>query len=209
VSRVFFEIGSAYAYEQARPDEDPASAHITVTPVKGGWQVAESVDATWLAGRQFPIILDPSVYLQVTLAGTYDSPQVSDWWTRADFGPGGCGTGCSGGPGQPVLDVGSINNTWQGQVHDYYDRTVFWYDLSSVPSGSSISSAIAQFWNADCDGGGLGGPCPGTQQIVLRRYASSFPFSVARLRPFSTTPTTASTWPRRRSVTRGTTTSPA
>jgi hypothetical protein len=175
--QVFLEIGKAFAYEQSHAQNDPTSAHISMTAVKGGWQVTESVDPTWLAGRQYPIILDPSIYTTVVLGSTYNSAQIVDWGTRNEMSPGGCGTGCGAGPGQPNVDVGSINNIWQGQVHNYYDRAVFRYDLSSIPSGSSVSSASSVWWNMDCNGGSLGGPCPGTEAIQLRRYLTTFPFS--------------------------------
>jgi RHS repeat-associated protein len=175
--QVFLEIGKAFAYEQSHVQNDPSSAHISMTAVKGGWQVIESVDPTWLAGRQYPIILDPSIYQPITLGNAYNSAQIVDWGTRNEMSPGGCGTSCGAGPGQSVVDVGSVNNTWQGQVHNYYDRAVFRYDLSGIPNGSDVSSAWSYWWNADCNGGSMGAPCPGTESILLRRYAAAFPFS--------------------------------
>lgn len=176
--QVFMEIGKPFAYEQSHFQNDPASAHLSMSAVKGGWQVVESVDPNWLAGRQYPIILDPSVWLPaVTLGGSYNSSQIVDWGTRNEMSPGGCGTSCGAGPGQPTVDVGSVNNTWQGQVHNYYDRVVFRYDLSSIPNGSAVNYATSYWWNADCNGGSMGAPCPGNENVVLRHYNAAFPFS--------------------------------
>jgi len=179
--QVFLKIGQAFAYEQSHVQYDPASAHITLSPAPGGWDVTESVDERWLVGRQYPIVLDPSVYETTTLGGSYNSAQVVDYFVRADFSSGGCQNTCTGGPGVSLIDVGSVSSSASGTFSNWYDRTVFRYDVSSIPAGSSVSSGVSNWWNPDCDSVAYGAPCPGTEPIEMHRYNGTFPASGANM----------------------------
>jgi len=63
-----YAITPPYAYQQAPAGNgqgmppDPSSAHLTVTAAGAhSYLVTETVDSAWLAGKTFPIVLDPTI----------------------------------------------------------------------------------------------------------------------------------------------------
>ena len=59
-------VSPATAYEQAAeasepgPGRDPDSATVSVARTGDGWDIVETVDAAWLVGKTFPVVLDPT-----------------------------------------------------------------------------------------------------------------------------------------------------
>lgn len=63
---VYLRLGRAWAYEKpvgdAVPDYDLNSAKITVVRTGDGFDITKSVNESWLAGKSFPVVLDPAMY---------------------------------------------------------------------------------------------------------------------------------------------------
>lgn len=58
-----FDAPFAYSQDLENPEYapgyEPGSARLDVAPVKGGYRLTKTVDAEWLKGKAFPIVLDP------------------------------------------------------------------------------------------------------------------------------------------------------
>jgi RHS repeat-associated protein len=172
----YLSIAPAVAYEQSRETHDRASAHLTVDRSGQGFLVTEWVDEAWLAGKSYPIVLDPTVYTSTTIGGSYQSSQMVAYMVRADFTNSGCGTSCFGGPPADLYDQGGVANTWGPTYYHWYDRIMTRYDLTGIPQGSDVRLASSRWFNADCDGAPMGAPCPGAV-VEAHRYNGAFPYS--------------------------------
>jgi hypothetical protein len=154
---VVMGLAAPYAYEEATPEENrpggpavaaptlpgPASAHMSVVSAGDGFDVITSVDADWLEGKSFPIVLDPTVTFSHA-AGTM----------LAGFGAykaksGSCGGTCPINTTSADLAAGTFTNEnkdWQP------GRSFMRFDLSAIPPGSKVSSAELGLYTNACLG---------------------------------------------------------
>ena len=108
---------------------DRTSAHMTVTPVKGGFDVTVSVDPQWLRGKAFPIVLDPTVTYNYSDSG---GSMLAGTIAYAANGCGGC---------QSVNPNATAVGTFTGGGYDDEPaRTVYKFNLG-IPPQSPVSSA--------------------------------------------------------------------
>lgn len=139
----------------APPVIDPHSAHMSVTRSGDGWDIAESVDPGWLKNKRFPIVLDPTLTFNhaggTMLAGS-----------DIDF-PNSCGSTCVVNTTSSDLGTGTYTDS---QVNEEPARSVFRFDVSSIPGGSTVSSAT---FNADTVGC-VGNPNGGTYYCNQNNY---------------------------------------
>lgn len=144
---VVVTIPPAYAYEDhgvtgAFPPNERGSASLELEAVEGGYDLTVAVSESWLQGRSFPIVLDPTLSFssfRVDSGGkemyAYQSPV--------------CGSeGCSGNTG-PATGVGSYNHAGitVAPMRAYYK-----FDLSSIPEQSVITNASLDLFLWGCLG---------------------------------------------------------
>ena len=137
-------LSAPMAYEQpkgsqvAAPPFDPHTAHMTVSKVNGGFDVTVAVDQAWLAGKTFPIVLDPSVNFEtgdqgITVGFDANEPHYS------------CGGSCTMSQ-LGYIDFATDNTV--DTVNPIYDnepgRSFYRFDLSNIPIGSTVSDASFQ-----------------------------------------------------------------
>ena len=120
-------IAAPQAWEQDRPVALPGSAHQQVTPSGDGYDITLRVDKSWMKGKTFPIVLDP------TLEYTY-----SDGTLASAYAPIGA-TACNGDPC-------TLSSTEYGDYVLGKDDTLgatrayFQVDLSNIPAETVIAS---------------------------------------------------------------------
>jgi RHS repeat-associated protein len=107
------------------PGVDRSSASQTVTRAGDGWDITLAVDSEWLAGKAFPVVLDPSP------------------------------TFVAGGPGTPGVDCHLVSGTSASTsfcVSDWrevgfntavskIERTLVMFGMSTIPANAVVSSA--------------------------------------------------------------------
>lgn len=141
---VQIEIPPAFAYQPVsgvRPlVHDASSAHLSVVPAGNGFDITESVDGAWLAGKSFPVILDPTFWLNDAY-GLYGlSVYVAN-------GCGGCNTIFT--QNNP-MGVGAFD--YGGSTGDYWPmRSHFYWNLAPyIPLYSAVSSASFNGYVTGC-----------------------------------------------------------
>ena len=102
---------------------DRSSASQAVSRADDGWDVVVSVDAQWLAGKSFPVVLDPSPTFVAGTFGVMDCHLVNGSYATTNF----CGSASA------VRDAG----TWSSLVR----RTLLRFDTSSIPTTAVVSAA--------------------------------------------------------------------
>lgn len=143
---VHVAIPPAIAYEQPAKSDDegvgePGSAHLVVTKVAGGFDVVESVDEQWLAGKKFPVVLDPSVTFKG--ASTLDCYVVSDnYATQGNCNAGAIMSG-NGLGGSPLGTCGTGSPQW------CITRGLIRPDVSTIPHGADVTAASLKMWQFD------------------------------------------------------------
>ena len=140
---VQLEIAPASAYQPVsgvRPVvPDRGSAHLSVVAAGDGFDIAESVDAAWLAGKSFPVILDPTLNFNDAYGMYALSVNVTN---RC----GGCNTVFM--QNTPV-GVGSFDYGSSGNYQPM--RSHFWWNLAPyIPQYSSVSSASFNGYVTGC-----------------------------------------------------------
>lgn len=105
------------------PGVDRTSATQTVTRAGDGWNIVLAVDPAWLAGKGFPVVLDPSPVFVAAGPGTpgVDCHMASGTLANISY--------CS----QTTRDVGLANSVVR--------RTMVMFGLSSIPSSAVVSAA--------------------------------------------------------------------
>lgn len=140
---VRIEIPPAYASQPVNgvqpPIADPSSAHLSVAPAGDGFDVTESVDATWLATKSLPVILDP----------TLNFTDGNGLYGLAEYIANGCG-GCDTLATQSMpTGVGSF--AYPGGQDDEPIRTFFQYNLGAyIPQYSAVSAASFNGYVTGC-----------------------------------------------------------
>ena len=157
-------LAAPFAYQESsssNPGQDPAvpvdpgSAHMTVSSAGDGWDVTESVDQSWLKGKSYPIVLDPTV--------TFDHASGTMIAGNDTYYPSGCKGGCV--PNTTTADLSA--GTYTDSTYDFEPaRSVFRFDLSSIPGGSEVTSASLAEYTIGC----LGNPNGGTYYCNQRDY---------------------------------------
>lgn len=169
-STVAVGLAPAYAYQQSDTGGGaqhlPGTAQITATRAGDGFDVTTSVNPTWLAGKKFPIVLDP------TLTFTDTSGTMA---TYTDYNT-------TNGPGTNKPQTG--NDLWAGTFTypnpqnptvDYNpSRTFFSFNLSSIPTGSLITYATLNMNVSGCVA--LGSTCAAqsSYNLDLHRLTGSW-----------------------------------
>lgn len=118
---------------------DPTSAHMTVERAGDGVDVEISVDPTWLEGKQFPIVLDPTLVFS-RANGTLVAGLNA-------YVAGGCGGGCGTNTTSADLTAG----TYATSSGTTTARSFFRFDLASIPP-AAISSATLGLHTVACLG---------------------------------------------------------
>jgi RHS repeat-associated protein/uncharacterized repeat protein (TIGR01451 family) len=134
-------IPAATAYPDGAPTVQSNPRQV-VTAVPGGFDVSIDVDANWLAGAHFPVVVDPTL----VFGGAYGSSSVADYDV-------GSNTDCASGRGNCVFGpspgtLGAGRGTWNG--YDLWSRVLMRFDLSSIPSTSSVQSVRMEMFDVDC-----------------------------------------------------------
>ena len=198
-------LAAPYAYEQsaagqlgaggaAAPEaHDPSSAGMSVTKAGDGVDVTVAVEEAWLAGKRFPVVLDPTVTF------TKDTGMFAGQIANH---PRSCGGGCT------VVSTSDLAaGTYTGANYEIQPaRSVFKFDLSSIPAGSTVSSANLGLYTSNCVGdpsdagdnyhcdehsytvtlNQLGGPWNGASTWdQLAAITSTMPFAQTFTGPFS------------------------
>jgi RHS repeat-associated protein len=131
-SELTLDLAPAFAFKQpavGSPAQIEAnSAHLKLVRAGNGFDVTESVDPIWLAGKQYPIVLDPTVKIDDTngmyAAYTYYNPS----------------SGCPGCTGQ--YSDGLVVGTFTDSTYNLEPvRSFFSFNLSAVPAQATVSSA--------------------------------------------------------------------
>jgi RHS repeat-associated protein/uncharacterized repeat protein (TIGR01451 family) len=130
------------AYEQGSNEHDPSSAHLVLTKSGDGFDVTVSLDAKWLAGKQFPIVLDPTMVFNEGNASALEGTA----WRNLSGTCGGCNAINTTGDS---LSTGSYT---QGTTDMEPARAFVRMDLSAIPRGSVVSSANFGAYLGDCTG---------------------------------------------------------
>jgi RHS repeat-associated protein len=145
---VYLGFAAPVAYEQSAvvdddmPPASPGSAHLAVTKVRGGFDIVESVDKAWLAGKSYPIVLDPTTK---TFSGSVstDCYVVSDNYANQ----GNCGAGDievgNGLGGTPLGSCGTGSPLW------CIRRGLLNFDTTAMPRGSDVTAASLRLWQFD------------------------------------------------------------
>ena len=150
-SDVVIGLAAPFAYEErssgsgdpaahAPVSRDPKSAIMTVVPVKGGFDVRVGVDPNWLAGKRYPLVLDPTVEFSDA-----NGAMFAGWNSYASQGCGGCHTL------NRTSDLAA--GTFTNPNYDHQPgRSFFRFDLSSIPQGSKVSGATLGLYTSACLG---------------------------------------------------------
>ena len=159
------QLAPAYAYQRPPAGVPPAavagSAHQTVVPRGDGFDITETVDPHWLAGKTFPIVLDPTVSFTDS-NGTMFAGETMTSTNSADT----CYNGvCQLDPphANSDLGVGSYNLGPPPPYEMDYVRDVLKFDLSSIPPRSSISASSMNMYVTGCIGQPNGAQSPNYQ----------------------------------------------
>lgn len=126
-------LAPATAYTLSTPDQPgvggaTGTAHMTVTPSGDGFDITKTVDATWLKGKSFPVVLDPTVTFQ-TSTQARDCAMYSGAYATSSY--------CSLG----YLQVGGVNGGNPTVSNGYVQRSVIRFDLSSIPTSAKVLDA--------------------------------------------------------------------
>lgn len=143
-------IPAPYAYETAKvSNRGPAvnldSADLTIARAGDGFDLEVSLDEGWLAGRSFPITLDPSLIYNGT---AYDGTIVRDRY-NCDAAGYPDGEGCSVLTTDPADGAGTVT---EGTTDRRPDRTVHKFSVSTIPVGSRIDTATIKLHFGSCVG---------------------------------------------------------
>jgi RHS repeat-associated protein len=113
-------LAPAAAYRPGQAPE-PGSATQTVLRAGDGWDVTLAVDPAWLAGKAFPVVLDPSPVFVSGTAGFPDCHLVSGSFADQSF--------CNSASREVGLNQGFLR------------RTIMAFDLGSIPTTAQVSGA--------------------------------------------------------------------
>ena len=157
-------LAAPFAYEESSSSNpgqdlpmpvDPGSAHMTVSSAGDGWDVTESIDQSWLKGKSYPIVLDPTITFTHAAGTMVAGVNV--------YIPSGCKGGCV--PNTTNSDLGP--GTYTDSTYDEEpSRPVFRFDLSSIPVSSQVTSATFSAYTIAC----LGNPSGGTYYCNQHNY---------------------------------------
>ncbi len=137
-------LSPAFAFEKPASPRVPVgldhrSAHLDLTRSGDGYDAVLSVDRSWLKGKSYPIVLDPSITFGTTMDG----------YNMCDTGQGACpGTGGDHW-GFTTTDTHETIGTWS-----YAEPSRAWlkFDLSSIPSTAQVQASTFGIFQLDCIG---------------------------------------------------------
>lgn len=150
------ELPPPFAYEQKRAGADGsgaprdlASASMTLTEAGDGWDLTVSVNPQWLAGKSFPVVLDPTV--SFSNGNAFDG----SYGYKPSLNPG-----CAGCYGVNGADPTNATGTYNDAVSDFQPaRSAFRFNLDSIPVGSKVKAANLNLYIAGCLGSGANYYC--------------------------------------------------
>lgn len=124
------EAPSAWEQTATAREGGQGSAHQRVTVTRQGYLVSLSVDPSWLRGRKFPIVLDPTISFttQPTTMGYGEAP-IS-------------GTACSGAPcpvGHGPFVVADGYNSTYGTVRGFIQQDLTPYNIPPTVTSASVT----------------------------------------------------------------------
>jgi RHS repeat-associated protein len=139
-----FSLKAPMAYDSGSKSGNASQPHSQMNVKQGndGFEVSLSVDQLWLKDplQKFPVFVDPSFTIQPDSQDAYFDNNCSS---------------CSGYTGQR-LKIGTFQALVGGQTVNYTYRAAVQFDLSAIPAGASISSAILSlFWDQGTLGPGI------------------------------------------------------
>jgi len=159
--------GASAATEGAPgPESNPQQV---LTPTLDGFDVTIDVDPTWFASASLPVVIDPSLYVG---GDSSHSSGLREYSLSSN-------TDCAQGRGKcPIYEGDDLymragRGTWNG--YDLWYRSLMRFDLSTIPFGSSVSSARVDMWQVDClpIGSLCANEVPG--YAAIHRYTAPFP----------------------------------
>lgn len=160
-SSVAIGLAPAVAYLQSDPSAVaqnlPGTAHMTVVKAGDGYDLTVSVDETWLQGKTYPIVLDPTLTFTDTngLMAAYTDYNTTN------------------GPGTNTPQTG--NDLWAGTSTTYApSRTFMYFNLASIPTGSLITYATLNMNVASCVALGATCAAQSTYNLDLHRLIGSW-----------------------------------
>jgi hypothetical protein len=130
---------------------EPGSAHQSVTTATDGFDITISLDAQWLAGKSFPLVLDPSYDWNDADGNLYAAVD--------DYTPSGCG-GCLYPNPSGDLEAGTYTDSaWDFEPARSYVKLDLqagvspgYYPGPRVPPHSRIDQAYFNVYTAACLG---------------------------------------------------------
>lgn len=163
-------LAAPFAYEQKAAaggltPRDLTSAHLVLTKAGDGWDLQVSVDPVWLAGKTFPIVIDPTVTFSDGNAfdGSYQySPSLHP--------------SCPGCFGVNGADANNGTGTYNDANVDFQPaRSAFLLNLSSIPTGSTVSAANLNLYQDGCLGVGANYYCNShSYPVELHAYTGAW-----------------------------------
>lgn len=146
---VSVELPPALAYEEPAEGGDVRApllgtgAALSVEAAGDGFDLLFEIDPVWLAGRSFPVVLDPSITF-ASSAGTYVDASVQ-------YSPRNCGGPCGVFYGDPTVGAG----TYTDATYDVEPgRSLYRFSAEQIPQRSTIGRADLNLWRAGCIGVG-------------------------------------------------------
>jgi RHS repeat-associated protein len=135
------ELPAAVAYEEAAGPGSaaPDSASLTARKAGDGYDLTIAVDQQWLRGKQFPVVLDP------TIAFNDANGTITDGWASRTTG----GVGTAALVQDSLLNVG----TYTQPNADYEPaRSFLRFDLSQIPFDAVVNTAQLALYQGQCVG---------------------------------------------------------
>ena len=167
-----------FAYEQkaaaadgGHAPRDLSSAHLTLTKAGDGWDLVVSLAQPWLlAGRSFPIVIDPT--LTFSEGNSFDGSYAYS----PSFHPT-C-PGCYGvNANDPQNGTGTYNDA---SFDEQPARSAFSFNLSSIPLGSTVTGANLNLYQDGCLGNGSNYYCNShSYPVELHAYTGPWDPSTA------------------------------
>lgn len=137
------------AYEQPLgsipPAMYPGSASMTIQPAGDGFDTTVAVDAKWMVGKVYPIVLDPTYQYPSFNENVGSTLEGVAWPLNNQTNNGSAPINTS------TSDLGV--GTFMGQGYNIEPaRSFYRFDVSSIPANSQVTAASLNQWTSACLG---------------------------------------------------------